>query len=237
MFSMLFAIVIFYSHVVIPKLQAVFSEFSTSGEMPIQTRLLVAFSDFISNYWAYIGAVVFLVPFVLFMLHRKNRKARFAIDSLLLKIPFISTIIIRAQLSRFCLFVANVYDKGYNFLDSIAESTIVLTNAKMYYDMENMIDNIKSGEAVYRALRQIPYIPRFTHRMFRVAELTSNVSRPLNAVYNFYAQEVENDLEKVLRFVKPVAILLIGFLMLWIISATLLPFYARIPQLLGGANV
>ena len=129
-----------------------------------------------------------------------------------------------------------MYERGYNFLDSISEALIVLTNTKMKADIEDMIITIQSGESVYKALRQIPYIPRFVHRMFRVAEATSNIQRPLTSIYDFYNQEIQNDLDRVLQLIKPLAIIIVGLLMLWIVSATLLPFYAKIPQLLSSTH-
>lgn len=240
MFLMVFGMIVFYSKFVIPKLEAVFTEFASGGSadtMPLQTKALVWLAAFISEYWLIVLSFATLLPLFILMFYRKSFRCKVIIDGLLLKIPFISNLIIKSQIARFSLFTANMYDRGYNFLDSITEGTIVITNEKMKNDFEIMIDNIKTGDAVYRALRQIPYIPRFAHRMFRVAELTSNVSRPLHTIYDFYSQEIQNDLEKILRVVKPISIIIIGGLMFWIISATLLPFYTKIPTLLEGSHV
>lgn len=240
MFLMIFGMIIFYSKFVIPKLEAVFMEFGTDAEttsVPLQTKALVAFSSFISSYWFTILCTIVALPMIILFLYKKSLRCKAITDGILLRLPITSSFIVRSQMARFSLFTANMYERGYNFLDSISEGTIVITNVKMRHDFEIMIDTIKTGDAVYRALRQIPYIPRFAHRMFRVAELTSNVSRPLTTVYDFYSQEVQNDLEKILRFIKPVAIIIIGLLMFWIISATLLPFYTKIPTLLEGSHV
>jgi type II secretory pathway component PulF len=72
--------------------------------------------------------------------------------------------------------------------------------------------------------------------MFRVAEATSNIQRPLTSIYDFYNQEIQNDLDRVLQLIKPLAIIIVGLLMIWIVSATLLPFYAKIPQLLSSTH-
>ncbi len=240
MFSMIFAMIVFYSKFVIPKLEAIFTEFgsgSGAATMPIQTKWLVAFSSFISNYWIAIIVLAINIPLVMIILYKQSPIVKYKLDSLILKIPVISSFVIKSQLARFSLFTSNMYERGYNFLDSISEATVVITNDKIRGDFDQMILSIKSGDAVYKALRQIPYIPRFVHRMFRVAERTSNVQRPLTTIYDFYSHEIQNDLEKILRFIKPVAIIIIGLLMLWIVSATLLPFYTKIPTLLEGANV
>ncbi len=235
MFFMIFTMIVFYSKFVIPKLEAVFAEFGSADDVPIQTRLLVIFSDFISSYWAIILILSILTPLLCLLLYKKSHTFKIKFDSILLNIPLVSSFVIKSQLARFSLFTAHMYDKGYNFLDSISESVIVITNDRIRIDIENMIDNIKSGDAVYRSLRQIPYIPRFVHRMFRIAELTSNVQRPLTAIYDFYSDEIQNDLEKILKFIKPISIIMIGGLMLWIVSATLLPFYTKLPTLLGDS--
>jgi type II secretory pathway component PulF len=236
MITMIFGMVIFYSTFVIPKLEAIFTEFDESAKMPIQTVALVAFSSFISNYWALIVTIIITTPIIMVFLYKRSDSIKSMLDSFALKVPILSSIIIKSQLSRFSLFTANMYERGYNFLDSISEALIVLTNDKMRADFENMIITIQSGESVYKALREIPYIPRFVHRMFRVAEATSNIQRPLTSIYDFYNQEIQNDLDRILQLIKPLAIIVVGALMIWIVSATLLPFYAKIPQLLSSTH-
>lgn len=238
MFAMIFGMIVFYSKVVIPKLSSIFTEFSgeNGGGMPIQTELLVSFSSFISHYWLIMIASLIATPIGILALYKKSPSFKYQYDSLILHIPLVSSFVIKSQLSRFAIFTSNMYERGYNFLDSITEATVVITNERIKNDINTAIEAIYSGEAVHKALRQIPYVPRFVHRMFRVAEITSNVVRPLTSVYEFYTQEIKNDLEKILSIVKPLSIIIIGLLMFWIISATLLPFYSRLPTLLG-ANV
>jgi len=53
---------------------------------------------------------------------------------------------------------------------------------------------------------------------------------------SYEAQEIQNDLDRVLQLIKPLAVIIVGLLMIWIVSATLLPFYAKIPQLLSSTH-
>ena len=235
MFTIIFAMILFYSAYVIPKLGMIFTDLGDgTSKMPIQTQALVGFASFISNYWMFvIGGLVGSVVLVK-TLNKTSYTFRIFFDKIILKIPFVSQIVIKTQFARFSLFTANMYDKGYNFLDSFSEATVVITNSKVRQDLENAIDAVKSGENVYRALRGIDYIPRFVHRMFRVAESTSNVQRPLDSIYVFYASDIQNDLEKVIKTIKPVSIIILGGLMFWIVTATLLPFYTKLPSLVQG---
>lgn len=237
MFTVIFGMILFYAEYVIPKLSMIFVDLGDgSGQMPIQTRALVAFAAFISHYWlAVICTIAFSIVSVIF-LNKRSPYFRLLFDKVTLKIPFVSQIIIKTQFARFSLFTANMYGKGYNFLDSITEATIVVTNHKIKMDLEHAIESVKSGDNVYRALRQIKYIPRFVHRMFRVAESTSNVQSSLDSVYTFYSSEIQNDLDKIIKSIKPISIMILGLLMLWIISATLLPFYTKLPALVQGSD-
>lgn len=237
MFTIIFAMILFYSKYVIPKLSTVFTDLGDGKEdMPMQTRALVAFSNFISSYWLVIILFIVMSVFGIILLNKKSHSFRLLFDRLVIKIPFVSQIIIKTQFARFSLFTANMYEKGYNFLDSITEATVVVTNSKIRTDLEHAIESVKSGDNVYRALRQITYIPRFVHRMFRVAESTSNVQRSLDSVYTFYSSEIQNDLDNVIKSIKPVSITILGLLMFWIISATLLPFYTKLPSLVQGSD-
>ena len=236
MIAIIFTMIIFYSTFVIPKLQAIFMEFDEKAQMPIQTKALVIFSNFISSYWILISLLLVIIPIIITIFYNQVNFVKTYLDKLALKIPVLSSLIIKSQLSRFSLFTANMYERGYNFLDSISEALVVITNSKIKNDIEDMIITVQSGETVYKALRQIPYIPRFVHRMFRVAEVTSNIQKPLTSVYDFYNQEIQNDLERILQAIKPMAVIIIGLLMIWIVFATLIPFYTKIPQLLSVAN-
>lgn len=237
MFAVIFGITVFYSKFVIPKLETVFTEFASASAVPLQTKLLVGFASFVASYWVMILVYIITMPIITIIAYKKSYKVKFMIDTILLYTPFFGPIVIRFQLVRFSIFVTNMYDKGYNFLDSVNNAIIVVTNSKMKQDFEDMINDIKGGENVYKTFRRISYIPRFTQRMFRVAEVTGNITAPLQSIHNFYVKDIDNRLEKALRYIKPISILLIGGLMIWIISATLLPFYTKIPQLLNSVGV
>jgi type II secretory pathway component PulF len=235
MFALIFGMILFYSTYVIPKLSAVFTDLGDgSSQMPIQTRALVSFAAFISGYWYWILSFITFATITTKVMNKTSHSFRVHFDNFVLKVPFVSSIIIKSQFARFSLFTSNMYDKGYNFLDAFSEATVVITNYKIKEDLDNAIVAVRSGENVYRALRNIKYIPRFVHRMFRVAESTSNIQRPLDSIYEFYATDIQRDLENVIKTIKPLSIIILGGLMFWIITATLLPFYTKLPSLIQG---
>lgn len=236
MFSMIFAMILFYSIYVIPKLSLVFTDLNNGkgSAMPIQTQALVSFSHFIQSFWHIIIGFILGSTVLIKIFNKTSPSFRNFFDTIILYIPFVSQVVVKTQFARFSLFTSNMYDKGYNFLNSLSEATVVITNHKIKADMEHVVESVKAGENVYRALRQIPYIPRFVHRMFRIAENTSNIQRPLDSIYSFYVSDIQRNLDNVIKTIKPVSIIILGGLMFWIITATLLPFYTKLPSLISG---
>src|SRR2546427_8255390 len=101
--------VIVLSTFVLPRFRTFFSDFH--ARLPLPTRMLIGFTDFISNDWMYIIAALVLliaIPMALVRTHRGRRVK----DRLLLRVPVVGPVMLFAIVERFCRLLATMMQPG-----------------------------------------------------------------------------------------------------------------------------
>jgi type IV pilus assembly protein PilC len=70
-------------------------------------------------------------------------------------------------------------------------------------------------------------IPSFVIRMFKIGESTGEIAKSLDNVVTFYTREIDNLSDNLIASIKPAGILIAGGMIIWIITATILPIYTQ----------
>ena len=101
---------------VIPKFASVFAR--TNLELPMPTRICIKLSNLLDAYWIWWLAGFALLVLVLGGLMRTIR-GRYVRDYLLLRIPLIGPVLIKASISRFSSIFAILQETGVAILESM----------------------------------------------------------------------------------------------------------------------
>src|SRR4051794_16696251 len=101
--------VVVLSTFVLPRFKVFFEGFHAT--LPLPTRILISFTDFISSYWPYIIAAVVLLIVIPMALVR-TRRGRRAKDRFLLRLPVIGQVVLFAIIERFCRLLATMMQAG-----------------------------------------------------------------------------------------------------------------------------
>ena len=223
--SMLFIMVMSSSIFLIPKM--IDFSLSLGIKMPVYTLALKSFADFVRLKWHFIifgsaGLIMFIT-----IMTRVSEKFRFFMDGVKLKIPIVSSIIIKSNMARFCLFFSIAYKSGTNVVECLSYSTTVISNNVIKKSIAGMSESVFSGTQISDAISESAIVPLFVVRMFKIGENTSDISRSLDNVVSFYTEEINNLSDNIIATIKPAGILIAGAMMIWIISSTILPIYTQ----------
>jgi type IV pilus assembly protein PilC len=71
------------------------------GEIPLETRALMATSHFLVNFWYLVIAAPFVIFFALKYYYNSSSKARFRLDGVMLKLPIVGHVNEKIKISRF----------------------------------------------------------------------------------------------------------------------------------------
>ncbi len=200
-------------------------------EMPMQTRILIATSDFFVNYWyVVLGLPVILAGCVAFTV-KTSRAARYRFDDVKLRLPYIGEILRKIILSRFASVFAMMYSSGITILDSIKATEDVVGNLVIREGLEKVGGLIAEGQNVTVAFQNAGIFPPLVLRMLRVGENTGALDTALTNVSYFYNRDVRESIGKVQAVIEPIMTVSIGLVLGWIMIAVLGPIYDIITKM------
>lgn len=200
-------------------------------ELPMQTKILMATSNFFVNYWYVVIFTPLLLAAGLYAVIRTNPKARYRFDELKLGIPYIGEILKKIILSRFAAVFAMMYQSGITILDSIKACEEVVGNMAVRDALRRVGGLIGEGQNVTAAFHDAGLFPPLVIRMLRVGENTGELDRALRNVSYFYNRDVRESIERVQAMIEPVMTVTIGLILGWIMLAVLGPIYDIITKL------
>ncbi|MDP2823228.1 MAG: type II secretion system F family protein [Sulfuritalea sp.] len=200
-------------------------------ELPTQTRILIATSEFFVDYWyVVLGAPLILAAIIAFLVST-NKAARYRFDDVKLRLPYVGDILRKIILSRFASVFAMMYSSGITILDSIEATEDVVGNMVIREGLEKVGDLITEGQNVTAAFQSAGIFPPLVLRMLRVGENTGALDTALTNVSYFYNRDVRESIEKVQAMIEPVMTVTIGLLLGWIMMAVLGPIYDIITKM------
>lgn len=200
------------------------------GTVPIQTRALVAFSNFLVGYWYTIPLVAALVSVAWITAVRVSPAARLWIDSSKLRAPVFGPILKKIIMARFAKSFGLMYRSGVSVLDALGFCESLSTNAAYRKAINGAALSISQGQKISDSFAATTLFPALVVRMIRVGESTGGLDKALDNVSYFYTREVNDAIEKLQGLIQPVLTLVLGGMIAWIMSSVMLPIYDLISK-------
>ena len=204
---------------------------TTGSEMPTQTRVLLAVSDFFVKFWYVALSVPIVLVVGLVAAVRTSSAARRRFDGFKLRIPYIGEILRKIILSRFASVFAMMYRSGITILDSIKSCEDIVGNVVVRDALRRVGALIGEGQNVTAAFQSTGLFPPLVIRMLRVGESTGGLDKALANVSYFYNRDVKESIERVQAMIEPMMTVIIGLILGWIMLAVLGPIYDIITKL------
>jgi type IV pilus assembly protein PilC len=201
---------------------------SLGGAIPLETRLLIAVSNFLIHYWYVVIATPFVVYFVLNYFYRSSSKARFRMDGLLLKIWVIGPVSEKIKISRFTRYFALMFSSGITVLDAINLSKSVVSNSVLEDGIDRAWQQISEGSSISEAFKNIGIFPPLVVRMLRVGESSGQMDKSLNNVSYFFDRDINDSIEKMEPVLQTGLMASIGLIVMWLALSVLGPIYDTI---------
>ena len=200
-------------------------------ELPLQTRMLIALSDFTTTYWHLLLAVPVIALIGCAIALRTSARARYAFDYFLLRLPVIGQILQKILLARFTNFFALMYRSGITVLDAIRTSEDIVANGYVADGLRRAGQQINAGENLSEAFQNLGMFPPLVVRMLRVGENTGALDTALMNVTYFYNRDVKESVDNALKLLEPMLTLILGVILALILYSVLTPVYDILGQL------
>lgn len=204
---------------------------SMGQELPLQTQILIACSDFFVNFWAALLFGPVLVIVAVKVVLSVNAEARYRFDSFKLSIPIVGDIQRKIIFSRFAAVFAMMYASGISIIDTIHTTEKVVGNAVIKAGLARVGQMIAEGQNLSSAFQNAGLFPPLVIRMLRVGENTGGLDTALLNVSYFYDRDVRESIARAQTLLEPAMTLVIGLILGGVMLSVLGPIYDVIIKL------
>ncbi len=207
----------------VPQIAGLFK--SMGMALPMQTKLLLAVSEFTKNYWLPVLLLPTSAVVGVLVVVKRSPKAAYLWDHAKLRIPVIGPIIQKIIMSRFTNTFGLMYRSGITVLDAIRITEEVVGNRVVADGLNRAVQQVASGEGLTDAFNNLGLFPPLVIRMLRVGESTGALDTALANVTYFYNRDVKDAVDKGMKMLGPALTLILGGMIAFVIWAVLGPVY------------
>ncbi|HTO87483.1 MAG TPA: type II secretion system F family protein [Thermoanaerobaculia bacterium] len=216
--------------VVIPKFQDFFGEFG--GELPLLTVIVIRAASFLRDQIVWIlGGLIALVFFASRWL--KTTAGGEWGDKLLLKIPVIGGIFRRSGITQFTRSLATLLGGGTPLVPALENAADAIGNRFLSRRVRDVVPRVREGGELWKSLEGTGLFTNLTIEMVKVGETSGALEEMLSSVSDFYDEEIETLLARVISFVEPVILVVMGGVIVTILLSVYLPIFRLMSQVKG----
>jgi type IV pilus assembly protein PilC len=221
--TLIMSVILFMMIFVVPDImQAIVS---LGGAIPLETKALIAVSNFLVDYWYVVIAAPFVITFVLKYFYNNSTQARFRLDSILLRIWLFGEVNEKIKVSRFTRYFALMFASGITVLDAIKLSKSVVSNSVLEDGIDRAWQQISEGNSISESFKNIGIFPPLVIRMLRVGESSGQMDKSLNNVSYFFDRDINDSIDKMEPIIQTALMATIGIVVLWLAMSVMGPIY------------
>lgn len=221
MAAMVIAVVI-VNLFVIPAFVKVFASFHT--QLPLVTRMLIGFSNFMVHYWPFLLAIALGIA-IAFRIFINTRGGRYQWDKYKFKIPVAGKIIFKGTLARFSRSLALAFKSGIPIVQGLNVVGMVVNNEYMRSHIDQMRDGVERGESILRTAAATHVFNPVVLQMIAVGEETGEMDNLMFEIAGLYEREVAYEVKTLSAQIEPILIVGLGIMVLILALGIFLPVW------------
>jgi type IV pilus assembly protein PilC len=213
---------------VIPVFAQLFS--GLGGEMPLLTRIVIAASNFVADYFFFIGLIIGFGIFAVRKWHQTPHGRRI-LDGAMLKIPVIGMLLRKIAVARFCRTLGTLTASGVPILDGLQITAKTAGNAIIEDAIMSVRKSVEEGKTISDPLADTKVFPAMVVQMINVGEQTGALDQMLSKIADFYEDEVDTAVAGLMKLIEPLMITVLGGVIGTIVAAMYLPLYSVLSKI------
>lgn len=207
---------------VIPKFVEMFSQ--NGQELPWLTLKVIGASEFLKSSWYILligafGAVYFITQYY------KTGEGRKNIDTILIKIPVLGSLIQKGAVARFSRTLSTLLTAGVRIGECLEISAATAGNWVIENSLVKAKESISKGRTLVEPLKKEKYIPQMVSQMIAIGEQTGNLDIMLAKIADFFEDEVETAAEALTSMMEPLLMIVLGGIIAVLVTAMYLPIF------------
>lgn len=207
---------------VIPRLGVILAE--TNQDLPIYTKLVLGFSNFVSRFWMLFAALLVAVGFFLAK-YLPTKAGKESLGRLKLNTPYVGDLYKKLYLSRIADNLNTMIVSGVSMVRALEITADVVDNDLYKKILLEASTGIKGGASISDVLANYSEVPKIMVEMMKVGEETGRLGYVLETMAKFYQREVDNAVDTLVGLIEPFMIVFLGVAVGVLLTAVLVPIY------------
>jgi type IV pilus assembly protein PilC len=223
-------VVIILVSFVLPAFTKMYSQFGV--ELPLITRILMAITDWASQYGIYLIVAIIVAAFAVYFYIRTPRGKHWW-DTTVLKLPVLGRIVRLGELGRCCRAMALLIRIGLPLPEVMAMTIYNSNNKVVAENLTGVQQELLRGEGLSRPMaKRKLFLPLMT-QMVKVGEETGNLDNTLDTVADSFEMDSSEKTRAAVALIQPVMTIIIGLLVGFVVLAMVSAMYSIYGQFQG----
>jgi type IV pilus assembly protein PilC len=206
---------------VIPKFAEFYQGFN--AQLPAFTSFMITLSKSLNEHFPFVLGGVIVAYFLI--RHWVRTTGRVAWDRLKLHIPLVGGILHRFGIMQFTQSLGTLLSGGTPMVPAIEIASQSVTNQMMANRIFGIVQNVREGEPLWHSLEETRIMSDLAIEMIKVGESTGALTEMLANVSEFYDEEIEARLQRLVAAIEPIILVFMGSIIAILLYAFYLPLF------------
>ncbi len=211
------------------------SMFAMVGELPTPTKIILAISDFMSNYWYLALAAVVLLVFAVKLILRVPL-VQLRLDKLKVHVKGFKKMLCTIYTARFARTLSSLYSSGMPILMCLEVGRSTVGNTYIASQFDAVIASVRQGGTLAQAVAMVDGFEKKLASTIFVGEETGNLDTMLNVVSDSMDYESEIAVAKMTTMIEPIMIIFMAAIIGFIMISVMMPIFSMYSGIEGGAT-
>ena len=202
------------------------------GTLPGFTQLVINISQILRNFW-WAFLALFIGLYLGFRTYYKTEKGRERVDSYLLQLPVLGSLIKKVAIAKFTRTLSTMLSSGVPILEGLDIVARTSGNKTIEKAILKTRVSIGEGKTVAEPLGASGIFPPMVVQMISVGESTGALDSMLSKIADFYDDEVDAAVSALTSLLEPILMVFLGVTIGALVIAMYLPIF-KMASVLGN---
>jgi type IV pilus assembly protein PilC len=207
---------------VIPRFTEFFADFE--AELPLLTVVVLAVANFLRDNILVILAAIAAAGYFASR-WAKTSAGRTWVDAAILRLPIVGGIFQRFAITQFTRSLATLLGGGTPLVPALENSSDAIGNRSVSRRVQAVVPKVREGQELWKGLDETGIFTDLTIEMIKVGEASGALEEMLSSVSEFYEEEIDLLLARVISFVEPAILVIMGGVIVTILLSVYLPMF------------
>lgn len=213
----------------VPSFMEMFNSFD--AELPLITKITIAFSDWLKAYWWMLFLLIAGVVIGFSYFYKKNEQFNYAVHYALLKMPVFGTLLQKSAIARMMRTLSSLFSSAVPILQALTIVEKVVGDPVISKVVGESRSSLERGSSLSAPLEKSWIFPPLVTQMTAIGEETGSLDLMLAKIADFYEDDVDRTVDTLKSLIEPLMILFLAAVVGFIVAAIMMPMFSLYEQM------